>query len=42
MIGLDAHQPEVYTDTETVEKIMEYLARYGLTPEVPVMRPLNL
>ena len=42
VIGLDAHQPEVYTDTETVEKIMEYLARYGLTPEVPVMRPLNL
>lgn len=41
VIGLDAHSPEVYTDRETVEEIVRYLAKFGLTPEVPRIRPLK-
>lgn len=41
VIGLDAHTPEVYTDTETVARIEEYLARFGLTPETPAVRLLK-
>ena len=40
VIGLDAHAPEVYTDKVTVERIEEYLDRFGLAPETPTVRPL--
>ncbi len=40
VIGLDAHTPDVYLDTESVAQIEAYLAEFGITAEVPVMKAL--
>ncbi len=40
VIGLDAHQPEVYADKDTIGEIEQYLKNFGLTPEKPVVKPL--
>ncbi|MCQ2512802.1 MAG: histidinol-phosphatase [Lachnospiraceae bacterium] len=40
LIGLDAHQPEVYADTNTIAEIENYLKGFGLTPEKSVVKPL--
>ena len=40
VIGLDAHRPEVYTDTDTVRRIEEALRGYGITPVRPKRIPL--
>ena len=35
VIGLDAHRPEVYSDTATVERMEAALRQYGITPVKP-------
>lgn len=40
IIGLDAHAPEVYLDTTTINEIEDYLNGFGLTPEEPIAKLL--